>query len=151
MSKIITVKTVCCIFVLVLLNVGCGKNVDIDRRVQEKVWDKTFGGTSDDELYSMVATSDGGFLLGGDSSSNQDGNKSAPNKGGADYWVVKIDGSGNIVWDKTFGGTVTDYLYSMIATSDGGFLLGGYSSSNQDDNKSDPNRGNEDYWVVKIK
>ncbi len=104
MSKIITTKTICYIFVLVLLNVGCSKNVDIDRRVQEKVWDKTFGGTSDDQLYSMIATSDGGVLLAGDSSSGQNGNKSAPNRGSNDYWVVKVDENGNKVWDKTFGG-----------------------------------------------
>ncbi|QHV95657.1 PKD domain-containing protein [Spirosoma endbachense] len=115
-----------------------------------KIWDKTFGGADSDYLNSMVATSDGGFLLGGYSRSSQDGNKSDANRGQEDYWVVKIDGSGNKVWDKTFGGSDTDYLNSVATTSDGGFLLGGYSRSSQDGNKSDANRGQEDYWVVKI-
>ncbi|QHV97800.1 T9SS C-terminal target domain-containing protein [Spirosoma endbachense] len=115
-----------------------------------KVWDKTFGGTSTNYLYAMVATSDGGFLLGGYSNSGQDGNKSDPNRGREDFWVVKIDGSGNKVWDKTFGGSRSDLLYTMVGTSDGGFLLGGSSDSGQDGNKSDPNRGEGDFWVVKI-
>ncbi|QHV97801.1 PKD domain-containing protein [Spirosoma endbachense] len=115
-----------------------------------KVWDKTFGGSNTDYLYSMVATSDGGFLLGGASGSDQGGNKSDPNRGNFDSWVVKVDGNGTKVWDKTFGGSGSDYLRSMVATSDGGFLLGGYSGSGQTGNKSDPNRGGYDYWVVKI-
>ncbi len=116
-----------------------------------KVWDQTFGGTGFDALSSMTATSDGGFLLGGYSRSSQNGNKSTPNKGSADYWIVKVDRSGNIVWDQTFGGTGFDGLHSMIAISDGGFLLGGYSDSGQGDDKSDTKRGEDDYWVVKIK
>ncbi|MBD2757693.1 PKD domain-containing protein [Spirosoma validum] len=117
-----------------------------------KLWDKTFGGSANESLYSMVATSDGGFLLGGDSSSGQDGNKSDPNRGGggSDMWLVKIDRNGTKLWDKTFGGSADDYLYTMVATSDGGVLLGGLSKSGQDGNKSDPNRGQGDMWLVKI-
>ncbi|QIP16492.1 PKD domain-containing protein [Spirosoma aureum] len=116
-----------------------------------KVWDKTFGGNRHDNIYSMVATSDGGFLLGGLSESGQTGNKSDPNQFGAeDYWVVKIDGNGTKVWDKTFGGSGGELIYSMVATSDGGFLLGGPSNSDKDGNKSDPKQGDTDYWVVKI-
>ena len=74
---------------------------------------------------------------------------SAPNMGEYDMWVVKIDGNGNKAWDKTFGGDSADYLESMIATSDGGFLLGGESISDQIGNKSAPNLGYYDMWVVK--
>ncbi|TAE31746.1 MAG: hypothetical protein EAZ91_06430 [Cytophagales bacterium] len=93
----------------------------------EKVWDKAFGGSDGDNLTSMIATSDGGFLLGGNSVSPISGNKTATNYGVSNCWVVKINANGDKVWDKAFGGSGYngDFLRSMIATSDGGFLLGG--------------------------
>lgn len=56
-----------------------------------QVWDKIFGRSSIDGISSMIATSDGGFLLGGTSISPVSGNKTAINYGGYDYWVVKIN------------------------------------------------------------
>ncbi|TAE31747.1 MAG: hypothetical protein EAZ91_06435 [Cytophagales bacterium] len=117
----------------------------------EKVWDKTFGGIIKNLLNSMIATSDGGFLLGGSSDSPISGNKTAGKYGSYDYWVVKINANGEKVWDKAFGGSDGDFLSSMIATSDGGFLLGGYSFSPISGNKTATNYGDSDYWVVKIK
>ncbi|GAB4055641.1 hypothetical protein GCM10028810_68560 [Spirosoma litoris] len=115
-----------------------------------KVWDKRFGGTDYDYLFSLTAGLDGGYLLGGRSSSGQNGDKSQPSQGSYDYWVVKIDANGNKVWDKRFGGTDYDYLFSTITTSDGGYLLGGTSASNQNGDKSQPSQGYDDYWVVKV-
>lgn len=115
-----------------------------------KVWDKTIGGDSGDVFSSLVNTSDGGFLLAGYSYSNQSGDKSANAKGNADYWIVKIDASGNKVWDKTFGGNSLDQLNAVIKTSDGGFLLGGYSQSSINGDKTENTKGNYDYWVVRI-
>ena len=117
-----------------------------------KQWDKTFGGASGDALYSAIATPDGGFLLGGESYSSGSGDKSENSKGGVDYWVVKITGTGVKQWDKTFGGASEDvFLKSLVNTTDGGFLLGGSSTSNASGDKSE-NTLNEDfdYWVVKI-
>jgi PKD repeat protein len=124
----------------------------------DKVWDKSFGGNNDEKLYSMVATPDGGFLLGGYSDSPISGNKTAANYNTsgiystdlADYWVVKINVNGDKIWDKSFGGNSLDYLSSIVAISDGGFLLGGYSKSGISGNKTAVNYGNEDYWIVKI-
>src|SRR5207253_567322 len=56
-----------------------------------KQWNKTFGGLSIDWLSSMVSTPDGGYLLGGYSESEIGVDKTAPNKGGSDFWVVKTD------------------------------------------------------------
>ncbi|MCY7351527.1 MAG: PKD domain-containing protein [Cytophagaceae bacterium] len=117
----------------------------------DKQWDRTFGGSSLDFLHSIAfVKSDGGFLLGGQSGSGQGGDKSQPSKGNDDYWVVKIDANGVKQWDKTFGGTEKEELTSVIATSDGGFLLAGQSSSTQSGDRSEPSRGGIDYWVVKI-
>ncbi|GAB3202368.1 hypothetical protein ABID22_002661 [Pontibacter aydingkolensis] len=113
------------------------------------VWDKTIGSSGYDYLYSISKTADGGFLLGGTSSSEVSGDKSEPSKGGIDYWVVKIDSDGNIVWDKTIGGKGNDDLPSIATTADGGFLLGGTSSSEVSGDKSEPSKGGTDYWVLK--
>ncbi|WP_461086205.1 PKD domain-containing protein [Spirosoma flavus] len=128
------------------------QQVTIKAAIPSSVWDKSFGGAIDDQLRSMVATSDGGFLLGGYSSSfATGGNKSATNYGRNDYWVVKVTGAGDKVWDKSFGGTNEDFLFATVPTSDGGFLLGGHSYSPGDGgNKTAPNYGGTDYWVVKI-
>ncbi len=116
----------------------------------EKLWDKTIGGSSTDQLRSLIQTSDGGFLLGGYSTSNVSSEKSEDCKGGYDYWVIKLDANKNISWDKTIGGSSYEYLTSMIQTSDGGFLLGGYSISNSSFDKSEDSRGSYDYWIVKL-
>jgi hypothetical protein len=116
-----------------------------------KLWDKTFGGHDFEDLDAMITTPDGGYLLGGTSRSGISGNKSEANRGGySDYWVVKIDGSGNKVWDKTFGGSNYDRLSTIVATPDGGYLLGGWSDSGISGDKSDTSRGSEDFWIVKI-
>jgi hypothetical protein len=115
-----------------------------------KVWDKRFGGSSTDVCRSVIATSDGGYLLVGQSSSPADGDKSEDTRGSYDYWAVKINASGAKVWDKRFGGTSADYCYSAIATAGGGYLLAGQSSSPADGDKSEGTRGSNDYWAVKI-
>ncbi|GAA4450155.1 lipoprotein [Nibrella saemangeumensis] len=116
----------------------------------DKLWDRTFGGIAKDELVSVTTTSDGGFLLAGNSTSSASGNKSAPNYGGNDYWLVKINANGDKVWDKSYGGNNTDWLYFLIATPDGSFLIGGDSISPTSGNKSALPYGGWDYWVVKI-
>jgi hypothetical protein len=115
-----------------------------------KQWDKTFGGNDDDEPYVFQQTSDGGYILGGYSSSNKSSNKTENSKGGYDYWIIKVDGSGAKQWDKTFGGNDGDYLVSLQQTADGGYILGGYSLSNSSGDKTAANWGSADYWVIKI-
>lgn len=111
-------------------------------------WEKTYGGSASDALYAMISTSDGGYLLGGYTGSTDDDIQSG-NKGENDYWVVKIDSIGSIEWEKTYGGSENDYLFSMLSVSDGGYLLGGDTYSNDGDVQSGPEE-NTDYWVVKI-
>jgi hypothetical protein len=116
-----------------------------------KQWEQDFGGSGDDVLYSLQQTSDGGCILGGSSSSGLSGTRTSTNYGGYDYWVVKLDGNGNKVWDKSFGGTGDDYLYALQQTSDGGYILGGGSSaSSVSPGKTSPSYGGFDYWVVKL-
>ncbi len=110
------------------------------------IWQKTFGGSSDDFCYSMDLTSDGGFILGGSSSSNN-GNVSG-NHGSIDFWIVKTDSLGNLEWQQSLGGSGAEDCRSIKATSDGGFLASGYSNSVN--GQVSGNHGGSDYWVVKL-
>lgn len=118
-----------------------------------KQWDKSFGGTSADQLQMVTQTSDGGYLLGGASASGATGDKSQASRGNFDYWIVKTTAAGVKQWDKRFGGTSADNLFDIIQTTDGGYLLGGASSSAAGGDKSQGNQGTVgtsfDYWLVK--
>ena len=68
-------------------------------------WQRTIGGTGSDNARKVIQTSDGGYLIGGDSGSNVFADKTEPNIGGSDYWLVKLNSAGETLWDKTIGGT----------------------------------------------
>ncbi|SDG36681.1 Por secretion system C-terminal sorting domain-containing protein [Dyadobacter soli] len=113
-----------------------------------KEWDRTFGGDNSDFFRRIVQTPSGDYLAAGDSYSGISGNKSADNQGPSsrDFWVVKIDGNGNKIWDKAYGrGGQYDEFTSLATTSDGGFVLGGWSLA------LDPKEDFDfDYWLTKL-
>jgi len=113
-------------------------------------WQNTIGGNSGDGLYSVQQTTDGGYILGGVSTSNISGDKTENSQGYIDYWVVKLDASGNIQWQNTIGGNSDDYLTSIQQTTDGGYILGGWSNSNISGDKTENSQGYFDYWVFKL-
>lgn len=84
-------------------------------------WMKTFGGANDDEAYSVLQTSDGGYLLAGVTSSFA--------VGGRDVFLVKTDASGNFSWQKSLGGLGSDGAWDIKNTSDGGYILAGWTFS----------------------
>lgn len=114
------------------------------------LWDRSYGGGSSETLSQILPTTDGGYLLGGYSASGVNGNKTAENIGNYDFWVLKVDTNGVIQWQQTYGGTNQDFLYTMLPSGDGGFLLGGESTSAASGNKTNENIGLYDYWLVKI-
>src|SRR4051812_47240451 len=71
-------------------------------------WQRSFGGSASDTCQVVKQTIDGGYILGGTSSSGVSGNKTSSPYGGDDYWVIKIDGNGNKLWEKSFGGSGSD-------------------------------------------
>src|SRR5260221_404081 len=115
-----------------------------------KLWEESFGGDDDDFLYSLQQTADGGYILGGSSTSGVNGNKTSPLIGLTDYWVVRLDPNGNKIWDLSFGGTNDDFLTGLQQTQDGGFILGGSSASGANGGKTSPNFGGYDFWVVRL-
>ncbi len=114
----------------------------------QKVWEKTFGGTSNDDFRALATTSDGGYIIGGNSYSGLNGDKSQPSKGDSDYWIIKIDSLGNKLWDKSYGGIGREILWSLQQTADNGFILAGTSDSGMSFDKTDPEKGV--FWIVKV-
>jgi hypothetical protein len=84
-------------------------------------WAKTYGGTDDDVAYSAQQTSDGGYIVAGETRSFGAGYR--------DIFLIKTDASGNLQWAKTYGGTYWDVAYSVQQTSDGGYIVAGYTES----------------------
>lgn len=125
-----------------------------------EIWQRTIGGNGLENLYSIAPTSDGGYIIGGTSSSdkspkNESGKEDKFGKtdasfGNLDYWVIKLNASGNIIWQKTYGGIYADELRSIEPTKDGGYIIGGYSNSPKSGNKTDDNFGEGDYWILKL-
>lgn len=109
-------------------------------------WQKTYGGTGDDRAFSIKQTSDGGYIVAGYSTSI-DGDVTG-NHGSNDYWVVKLDITGNIQWQKAIGGIGNDWAHSVQQTNDGGYIVAGYSNSIDGDVTG--NHGSYDYWIVKL-
>ncbi len=109
-------------------------------------WEQNFGGSNADYLYSLQQTNDGGFILGGDTPSN-DGDIEN-NYGERDFWIIKTDALGNLQWEQNFGGSDDDWFRYLQQTNDGGYILGGYSRSNDGD--VGDNNGDYDYWIVKL-
>ncbi len=150
------------------------------------LWQKTYGGHyadggntiyNDDLINNMyhvtqvTATADGGFIVGTTASSGVSGDKTEINRTEnnatlsslfmifGDYWVFKLDASGNMQWQKTLGGEDNDRLAAVRQTTDGGYMVGGTSESffltgsgtNQSGgDKTDTIRGNADYWILKL-
>jgi hypothetical protein len=99
-----------------------------------KVWDKTFGGTSEDWANSIIQTKNGDYIVAGWTKSI--------GAGKTDVWIVKLDKRGNLVWDKTFGGSENDEAHSIIQTGDGGYVVAGWTKSK--------GAGNSDVWIIKL-
>jgi len=113
-------------------------------------WQNCIGGYNYETLSDLRQTADGGYILGGDSNSNISGDKTENSSGGRDYWIVKLDAIGAIQWQNTIGGSSWDGLTSLQQTSDGGYILGGFSASNISGDKTENNLVGFDYWVLKL-
>ena len=106
------------------------------------VWSKCYGGSDDDQYFSMIQTSDEGYLVNGETESN-DGDVSA-NNGLEDGWIIKLDNQGSLEREKCFGGEYSDYTTSIIQTSDMGFIASGWTFS------STCNLCDSEGWIFKL-
>lgn len=102
------------------------------------LWNHTFGGSERDDCFSVIPTTDGGFLMAGSTLSFDDDDDG---DGDYDMWLVKTNSSGIAKWDRTFGGNKSQVANSVIQTTDGGFLVAGYTTDTQ--------TGARDIFIVK--
>ena len=106
----------------------------------EMLWNRTYGGPENEKTRTVLQTNDGGFLLAGSTYSY--GN------GGEDVWLIKTDTNGEVLWNRTYGGSNLDVVRSMIQTVDGGFVLTGFTISWLDN--AGIGNGGADIWIIKI-
>jgi hypothetical protein len=85
-------------------------------------WSKTYGGTESEYGQAVIETPDGGFAIAGHAFTSVE-------EGRENFLLVKTDLSGNLQWNKTYGGEQIDWAYSIVATPDGGYALSGVTSS----------------------
>ena len=102
--------------------------------VADLVWDRAFGGPANDWAYAMTGSRGGGLATAGRTASK--------GAGGEDVYVLRLDGGGTLVWDRTYGGSATDRARAIIETGDGGFAVAGATESK--------GAGEFDVWLLKL-
>lgn len=110
-------------------------------------WVKTFGGSDEDDATSVIQTLDGGYLVLGTTKST-DGDVVGKSSIDRDFWLLKLDTAGEIQWQQTYGGSEDDVASKITGTTDGGYIISGYSRSSDGDVSG--NEGFQDYWVLKV-
>lgn len=113
-------------------------------------WDHRYGGIGRDSLVSLRQTADGGYLLAGSTTSPLGGDVTQAPRGGADYWLVKVNALGTVLWQGRYGGPGDDWLAQARPTPDGDFLLLGTTTSAAGGENTDAPRGRRDLWAVKV-
>ena len=102
-------------------------------------WSLTLGGDEDDFAHAAIQTSDGGYVVVGETGSL--------GAGGQDVWLVKLDSDGNEQWAQTFGGPLDDIGYDVQQTADGGYIVAGETHSFSSSGTG--SASNSDYWLIK--
>lgn len=115
-----------------------------------QLFDKSYGGTDKEDCEEIIQCPDGGYALAGRTQSPIGGDVTQPPRGEYDYWVVRTDSNGLLLWERRFGGDENDYGYDICFTDDGGFVVAGDCNSDSTGDKTEPSRGLTDYWMVKM-
>lgn len=109
-------------------------------------WRRYFGGTNNDRAHAVVEAHTGGFVLAGFSESEDFDISNS--KGSYDFWVVRISNEGDLLWEKSYGGSGIEVSYDITATADGAYVVVGNTFSTDGD--IGRNNGESDIWMIKI-
>lgn len=110
-------------------------------------WQKTIGGDKEDLLRGIIESNDG-YLIGGSSHSGMTGDKLVDNFGSSDYWLLKIDFNGRVIWQREFGGNFEEDFDALLLTKDKKYILAGSSGSSISGNKLVSNFSAIDWWLI---
>lgn len=111
-------------------------------------WQKNYGGSGSEEPFAMSTTTDGGLVIAGRTNSG-DSDVTGHHRND-DYWVIKIDSAGTLLWEKCLGGDNDENAESVAQTNDGGYIIAGRSWSADGDLNGDGNTGVNRCWIVKL-
>jgi hypothetical protein len=111
------------------------------------LWEKNYGGPGDDVGLAITALPDGYALAG---YSNEAGGQVSANNGLGDFWVVRTDLDGNLLWQNNYGGEKVDHPHSIVSDGYGGFLIAGNTESDSIDVSGNHGINTSDFWVIRI-
>lgn len=118
------------------------------------LWNNLLGGSGSEDggEYGVfiLPTIDGGYIVSSWSNSTQSGDVTGINHGLGDYWVLKLNSSGQVIWNRLLGGNQSEYYSAAALTSGGGCVIVGTSHSNLNGDVTASNHGNGDYWLIKL-
>jgi len=117
------------------------------------LWNKCYGGSDNEGANDLQPAWSGGYVVAGSASSTDGDVKGL--RGNSDYWVFKIDGNGNLQWQKCMGGTTWDAASAILPTADSGYAVTGYTCSHNYDVSGYHDHDsmliyNGDWWLVKL-
>jgi len=121
-----------------------------------KIWDHCYGGIGSEYAvgspgrpytFDLAPITNGGFILAGTTNSGQGGMITEIPRGNFDIWIAAIDSAGNVLWEHRYGGSVNNFLHSILINQQG-ILIGGQTDSPQGLDVSDPSYGGKDVWLI---
>ncbi len=119
------------------------------------LWQKTYGGAHNDFAPTVIMTRDGGYAVLSYSQSNNTGDKTSTNRGttgsaqtGNDIWLLKLDASGALQWQQTYGSNQADAAFTLIQLPDDGYVMGGYTAGSGGE-RTTPSYGYNDHWMIR--
>jgi hypothetical protein len=133
--------------VCTLLVITCGQHLAWSQMPYTIEWQRCLGGSAQEAAEAICSTNDGGFVIAGNTFST-DGDVGGPHNGLIDLWVVKLDSTGDLLWEHCYGGSGMEVGRSVQQTSDGGYIVTGYTTSNDGDVTG--YHGGTDIWVLKL-
>ena len=114
------------------------------------IFQNTVGGDDWEFVRDFIQSSDGGYVLVGDSRSNASFDKSENNIGSDDIWVVKLDNTGALEWENTIGGTLRDLALGVEEAANGEFIVAGWTASPVSGDITEPILGGSDCFIFKL-